>query len=55
MMKTIHDDHQCKLRRRFETKRNAQAAALSIFCRTNKQRIPEPCSYCNGWHLADPK
>lgn len=47
----IKDDHDCKLRRRFDRKEHAQAAALRIFNAQNKQRKPLPCRHCFGWHL----
>lgn len=49
------DEHECKLRRRFESKKNAQAAALRISINQGKQRLPESCRFCNGWHLSDAK
>ena len=52
-MKVTNDDHQCKLRRRFDTKQNAQAAAHRISVVYGKHRLPESCRYCNGWHLSD--
>lgn len=55
MATIISDDRDCKLRRRFDSKKHAQAAALRIFCNTNKQRIPEPCRHCHGWHLGESK
>lgn len=51
----IQDDHQCKLRRRFSTKDQAQAACNSIAHRQGVLRRPEGCRYCNGWHLSDAK
>lgn len=54
-MARIQDDHQCKLRRRFDTRQNAQAAALRIASNQGKQRMPEACRHCNGWHLSEPR
>lgn len=47
----IEDDHQCQIRRTYDTKRHAQAAALSIFNRTGAKRCVEHCRHCYGWHL----
>lgn len=42
----------CAPRRRFNTKEAAWAASKNVAERNNYLRLPEPCSKCNGWHLA---
>jgi hypothetical protein len=42
----------CAPRKRFATKDHAMAASKVIADRQNLLRLPEPCSKCNGWHLA---
>lgn len=51
----IEDDHQCQVRRPYQTKQHAQSAALNIFCRTGVKRSVEHCRHCYGWHLGDAK
>lgn len=50
-MPAIKDDHACKLRRFFDTKAKAQAAAYRIAASNGKHRLPESCGFCRGWHL----
>ncbi len=50
---TIEDDHNCQLRRVFDSRRHAQAAALRIFNQSGKARKPVHCRHCFGWHLED--
>lgn len=52
-MARIQDDHKCKLRRRFENKSSASAAAHRISVVYSKHRQPEACHHCNGWHLSE--
>lgn len=46
---------KCHPRKRFATKEQASAAALHIGQSHGRRRLPEPCSYCNGWHLSVPQ
>lgn len=41
----------CKPRRRYQTRDTAHTAAAAIAARGGKQRLPETCPHCNGWHL----
>lgn len=52
-MRTISDDHDCKLRRRFDNRQHAQVAANRIANTSGKMRRPETCRHCNGWHLSE--
>jgi hypothetical protein len=42
----------CYPRRKFTTREAARAASVSIAHTQGWQRLPEPCSKCNGWHLS---
>jgi len=39
-------------RKRFETKTAAGAACARIANTQKEWRVPDPCSHCNGYHLA---
>lgn len=54
-MPAPRDEHECKLRRRFDNKRHAETAALRIAKTQGKQRLPESCRFCSGYHLSDAK
>lgn len=43
---------KCHPRKRFETKRAADACCNHIVARGGPLRLPEMCQHCNGWHLS---
>lgn len=51
----IDDDHDCQVRRAFNTKDHAMAVADAIHARTGKNRPVERCKHCNSWHLGEAK
>lgn len=51
MTKTVRVCHQ---RKRFETIEQAKAVSASISRTKGQYRLPEPCHWCNGYHLAAP-
>jgi len=44
--------HPCHPRKRFLTREAAEAARVQVVRRTNVLKFVEPCSKCNGYHLA---
>lgn len=43
------------MRKHFKTKEACGAAAVRIANTQKVFKLPEACSACNGWHLADAK
>lgn len=45
---------ECHPRKRFRDADSARAAAQNVARWRGLQRLPEPCSHCNGYHLSQP-
>ena len=51
-IQSVTQRQTCAPLRKFPTRDAASAAARNIAANRGVQRLPYPCSKCNGWHLS---